>query len=121
MDIQLREARGVVGKVVPESVSLTNGRIKRWQEGTWRGRVTRLTRGEGGGVQRTVKEKEREAEEDCACWTPIVIGGGGHSQDEVTLKGVNADWAKAHQCAHVRTHSLQRAQTGFTADKGTLL
>lgn len=36
----------------------------------------------------------------------------------MTLKGVNADWAKAHQCAHVRTHSLQRAQTGFTADAG---
>lgn len=49
------------------------------------------------------------------------MGGGGHAQDEVTLKGVNADWAKAHQRAHVRTHSLQRAQTGFTADKGTLL
>lgn len=39
----------------------------------------------------------------------------------MTLKGVNADWAKAHQCAHVRTHSRQRAQTGFTADAGILL
>lgn len=69
--------------------------------------------GNEGGFERTVKEKEKEAEEGCL-W-------GGHTQDEVTLKGVNADWAKAHQRAHVRTHSLQRAQTGFTADKGTLL
>lgn len=48
-------------------------------------------------------------------------GGGVHAQDEVTLRGVNADWAKARQRAHVRTHSLQRAQTGFTADNGTLI
>lgn len=46
---------------------------------------------------------------------------GCSPQDTVTLKGVNADWAKAHQCAHVRTHSLQRAQTGFIADARILL
>lgn len=46
---------------------------------------------------------------------------GCSPQDAVTLKGVNADWAKAGQRAHVRTHSLQRAQTGFTADAGVLL
>lgn len=39
----------------------------------------------------------------------------------MTLKGVNADWAKAHQCAHVQMRSLQRAQTGFTADTGISL
>lgn len=47
-------------------------------------------------------------------WSPR----GCSPQDTVTLKGVNADWAKAHRRAHVRTHSLQRAQTGFTAEAG---
>lgn len=55
----------------------------------------------GGGFQRTVKE--REAEEGCVCWTLIVVVGGALAQDAVTLKGVNADWAKAHQRVHVRT------------------
>lgn len=50
-------------------------------------------------------------------WSPR----GCSSQDTVTLKGVNADWAKAHQFAHVQTHSLQRAQIGFTADTGVSL
>lgn len=75
--------------------------------------------GGGGGVQRTVKEKE--AEEFCVCVMLVGGGWGGFAQDAVTLKGVNADWAKAHQRLHVRTHSLQRAQTGFTADNGILL
>lgn len=39
----------------------------------------------------------------------------------MTLKGVNADWAKAYQFAHVQTHSLQRTQIGFTADTGISL
>lgn len=46
---------------------------------------------------------------------------GCSPQDGVTLKGVNADWAKAHQLAHVQTRSLQRGQTGFTADAGISL
>lgn len=69
-------------------------------------------RGRLGGQ---VKEKEREGE--VGVWSQW----GCSPQDTVTLKGVNADWAKAHQCAHVRTHSLQRAQTGFTADAGISL
>ena len=55
----------------------------------------------------------------CVCWALVAMGCS--PQDAVTLKGVSADWAKAHQCAHVRTHSLQRAQTGFTADASVLL
>lgn len=58
----------------------------------------------------------------------MYVFAGHHSQwecspqDTVTLKGVNADWAEAHQCAHVRTHSLQRAQTVlFSADDSVLL
>lgn len=47
------------------------------------------------GFQRTAEEEE-EAEEG---WLPDAHRhrgvGGGHAQDEVTLKGVNADWAKA--------------------------
>lgn len=64
-------------------------------------------RSEGGDED---AEGEREVGV-CVCRAPAATGCS--PQDAVTLKGVNADWAKAHQSAHARTHSLQRAQTGF--------
>lgn len=73
------------------------GRLERW-DADW----------EGGWSRGRVFEGHRSP------W-------GCSPQDTVTLKGVNADWAKARQRAHVRTHSLQRAQTGFTAEAGSLL
>lgn len=62
---------------------------------------------------------EREGEVVwCVCGA--VITAGVLTSGAMTLKGVNADWAKAHQCADVGTHTLQKAQTGFTADTGIL-
>lgn len=70
-------------------------------------------------VRRTGEEPEKTAEAgECVCGH--CSPQGCSPPDAVTLKGVNADWAKVHQCAHVRTHSLQRAQTGFTAEAGIL-
>lgn len=80
--------------------------LQPWTDRQDRRRNWRLKGGE------TVKQKAAAGE--AGLWSQW----GCSPQDTVTLKGVNADWAKAHQCAHVRTHSLQRAQTGFTADAG---
>lgn len=67
-------------------------------------------------------DRRRVKETDMAAWVwRALVTVGCSPQDRVTLKGVNADWAEARQFAHVQTCSLQRAQTGFTADAGISL
>lgn len=44
--------------------------------------------------RRAGASEDSKGEKGCACWT--LVATGGSPQDAVTLKGVNADWAKAH-------------------------